>query len=70
MRITRVGQQCPDGVTCPAVFATDEDTMIVQGRRCPDEVLGMLRLGAGEFAVEIPAEVWREAAAQCSTKAT
>ena len=70
MRITRLGQLCPDGVTCPAIFATDEDTMIVQGRHCSNEVLGMLQLGADEYAVEIPAQVLREAVAQCSTRPT
>jgi hypothetical protein len=70
MKLTILGGLCPDGVTCPAIFATDEGTMIVQGRRCSTETLGPLRLGADEYAVEIPAEVLREAVARCSTNPT
>jgi hypothetical protein len=57
--------ECPDGNTCPTVFATDEGTVIVQGRRATGETLGMLRLANDEFAVEIPMELLREAAGRC-----
>ena len=65
MKLTRLGPDCPDGNTCPAVFTTDMDTVIVQGRRVSQGTLGMLRLGADEDAVEIPLALLREVAGQC-----
>jgi hypothetical protein len=65
VKLTQLGGECPDGNTCPAVFATDEGTMIVQGRRVTGETLGMLRLGDDEYAVEVPVELLREVAGQC-----
>jgi hypothetical protein len=65
VRLTRLGGACPDGNTCPAMFATDEETVIVQGRRVAEETLGMLRLGEDEYAVEVPMELLRKVAAQC-----
>lgn len=65
MRLTRLGDQCPDGNTCPAVFATDEGTVVVQGRILADDTLGMLHLGHDESAVEIPIDLLREVAQRC-----
>lgn len=65
MKLTQLGSECPDGNTCPAVFTTDEGTVIVQGRRVTPSTLGMLTLGADESAVEIPIALLREVAGQC-----
>ncbi|OLB77923.1 MAG: hypothetical protein AUI14_14775 [Actinobacteria bacterium 13_2_20CM_2_71_6] len=61
MRLTRLAGDCPDGNTCPAVFATGEGTVIVQGKRLDDGAMAMLRLGENEYAVEIPIDLLREA---------
>jgi hypothetical protein len=65
MKLTQLGPECPDGNTCPAVFTTDEGTVVVQGRRVSQSTLSMLTLGAEEDAVEIPLALLREVAGQC-----
>jgi hypothetical protein len=65
MELTRLTGECPDGVTCPAVFATGDGTLVVQGRTVTADTLRMLRLGADEYAVEIPVHLIREAAQRC-----
>jgi hypothetical protein len=57
VKLTQLSGRCPDGATCPALFATDQGTVIVQGRRVAQDTLGMLRLGENEYAVEVPAEL-------------
>lgn len=57
--------KCPDGVTCPAVYRTDRGTVVIQGTHLADPaVRGELRFGADEDAVEIPIELFRQAAAR------
>jgi uncharacterized protein (DUF779 family) len=46
---------CVDG-TCPTIYATDRDTVVVQGRLVDDTDV---TLGDGEALVEIPAELLR-----------
>lgn len=54
MRVTKIGGGCEDS-TCPTVYATDRDTLVVQGYVVEDaEALAGLNLPAGESAVEIP----------------
>jgi len=65
MELIRLGGDCPDGTTCPAVFATDAGTAIVQGRHPDSATLAALRLGEDEYAVEIPVDLLREAAGRC-----
>ncbi|MFE4977774.1 hypothetical protein ACFRAR_37430 [Kitasatospora sp. NPDC056651] len=60
-RLTRLtgkfnGPNCDDD-DCPNVYATDRDTVVVQGDHFPT-----LKVGSGEFAVEIPQHVLKEAA--------
>jgi hypothetical protein len=58
MRLVRLAGTCSDGKTCPAVFATDRGSYVVQGWDVSDaEALASLRLPSGESAVEIPAEL-------------
>lgn len=54
MRVTRIGGGCED-TTCPTVYATDRDTLVVQGYVVQDaKALTALNLPAGENAVEVP----------------
>ena len=65
MRLTRIagpGNDCPDGVTCPTVFATDRGTLVVQGYVLTPENLAQMTLPDGESAVEIPVSLLMEAA--------
>jgi uncharacterized Ntn-hydrolase superfamily protein len=46
------------GGTCPAVYATDRGTFVVQGSVVTDpEALAAMELPAHETAVEVPAEL-------------
>jgi uncharacterized Ntn-hydrolase superfamily protein len=46
------------GGTCPAVYATDRGTFVVQGSVVTDpEALAAMKLPAHETAVEVPAEL-------------
>ena len=46
------------GGTCPAVYATDRGTFVVQGSVVTDpETLAAMKLPAHETAVEVPAEL-------------
>jgi hypothetical protein len=46
------------GGTCPAVYATDRGTFVVQGSVVTDpDALAVMDLPAHETAVEIPAEL-------------
>lgn len=62
MSFTPLTETCPDGVTCPRVRDTGRGTVIVQGNMLAKGDLAQITLGAGETAVEIPAEVLLEAA--------
>lgn len=54
-KLKKLGRDCPDGRTCPAVYSVEgEDAYIVQGWQLDTEVLEELRLPAGESAVKIP----------------
>ena len=56
MRLTQVGG-CDDG-TCPAVFATDHGTLVVQGSIVTDaEALASVNLPAHETLVEVHADL-------------
>jgi hypothetical protein len=47
---------CFDG-TCPTIYATDRDTVVVQGKQVSDSEVA---LGDGEVLVEIPAELLKQ----------
>jgi hypothetical protein len=56
MRLRQVGG-CDDG-TCPAVFATDRGTYVVQGSIVTDaDALASVTVPAHETLVEVPAEL-------------
>lgn len=62
MKLARRSGDCPDGINCPAVYATDRDTLVVQGYKITDlGVLDQLALPDGETAVEIPRSLLQEA---------
>jgi hypothetical protein len=48
---------CFDG-TCPTIYATDHETVVVQGQLIHDTDVA---LGEGEVLVEIPAGLLKEA---------
>lgn len=53
MRLQKIGG-CDDG-TCPAIYATDRGTVVVQGSRVTDpDALATMNLPAHETAVEVP----------------
>ncbi|MFD0885241.1 hypothetical protein ACFQ08_11865 [Streptosporangium algeriense] len=58
MRLRFLGTNSEQG-TCPAIYATDRDTFVVQGRIVDDpKALGdVVNLGADETLVEIPREL-------------
>jgi hypothetical protein len=57
MKLVPLTRQCFNG-DCPAVYATDHGTMVIQGKwLTPSPV----ELGEGEAAIEIPAEVFDQA---------
>ncbi|PSK96327.1 hypothetical protein CLV63_112212 [Murinocardiopsis flavida] len=62
MRLTRIAGECPDGVTCPTVFATDRASIVVQGYELAADELAKITLPSGETAVEIPVSLLKEAA--------
>jgi hypothetical protein len=56
MRLHKIGG-CDDG-TCPALYATDRGTYVVQGSIVTDpDALATLNLPAHETAVEVPADL-------------
>ena len=62
MKLTRVAGNCPDGVTCPTVYASDRGTIIVQGCTLSSDDLSEITIPEGEGAVEIPLSLLKEAA--------
>jgi hypothetical protein len=46
------------GGTCPTIYATDRDTVVVQGQQVNDSDV---TLGPGEVLVEIPADLLKQA---------
>jgi hypothetical protein len=55
MRLKMLRGTCANGRTCPTIYETDRDTIIIQGYRVLDaEALADLQLPEGEAAVEIP----------------
>jgi hypothetical protein len=61
MRLTRLTLPC-NSAACPQVYATDRDTVVVQGTLLPAHGLAV-DLGPGEALVEIPLDVFLAAAA-------
>lgn len=59
MKLTKIAGNCTDKVTCPTVYATDRDTIVVQGYRVTDnEALSQMGMPVNEGAVEIPRTLW------------
>jgi hypothetical protein len=55
MKLTVLRSECPNNRICPTVYATDRETLIVQGYKILDaEERAALGLPPGEDAVEIP----------------
>ncbi len=70
MRIWKLRGSCPDGNTCPTVYATERGTRLVQGWKVTDPaVLSQLGVPPGEEVVEVPAELLGEEGEEpgCST---
>jgi hypothetical protein len=62
MRLERIAGDCPDGRTCPTVYKTDRETIVVQGYALPAHELAQITLPDGEAAVEIPITLLEAAA--------
>jgi hypothetical protein len=62
MRLSRIAGACPDGRTCPTVYETDRETVVVQGYELAAQELTQIALPDGEAAVEIPIALLEEAA--------
>jgi hypothetical protein len=62
MRLERIAGDCPDGRTCPTVYATDRDTVVVQGYAIPAHELTEIVVPEGEAVVEIPIALLEAAA--------
>jgi hypothetical protein len=62
MRLERIAGDCPDGRTCPTVYKTDRETIVVQGYAVPARELTQIALPDGEAAVEIPITLLEAAA--------
>lgn len=57
MKFTRISGDCEED-NCPAVYATDRGTLLVQGYVIDDPAtLHKLGLPPGESAVEVPADL-------------
>lgn len=55
MRLTRLRSTCPDTESCPTLYGTDRNTVVVQGAEIAHpEALGARLLAVGEAAVEVP----------------
>ncbi|MBL7496276.1 hypothetical protein I6A84_05380 [Frankia sp. CNm7] len=61
MRLTPLTAICGTA-SCPQVYVTDRDTIVVQGALLDAEALGV-PTATGEVLVEIPGELFRSAAA-------
>jgi len=59
MKLTFIRKDANSGNgNCPALYATDRGTYVVQGKRLPADAAGQLRdLADDEYAVEVPANV-------------
>lgn len=62
MHLTRIAGTCSDRRTCPTVFTTDRDTVVVQGYEMSPIERQNLNLPTGESAVEIPYALLKEVA--------
>ena len=62
MLVKRIrGPVCSDGKTCPALYRTDRDTVVIRGWLVTEPtLLGELGLAAGVEAVEVPAPLLAE----------
>lgn len=66
LRLTRVrtDPKCPDGRTCPAGYASNQPRVFIVGKLVTDPVaLAQMGIGDDEIAVEVPASVLPEVAA-------
>jgi hypothetical protein len=60
LRLTRVrpDAQCPNGLTCPAVYRSNRGTAFIIGTQVTDPAaLGQAPLGPGEVLIEVPGEL-------------
>lgn len=60
MRLTYLGKTGTSDVeNCPALYATDRGTFVVQGKRVtdPEAIADLRNLADDEFYVEVPADV-------------
>ena len=62
MKLERLGSRQCAGDICPAVYRTDQNTVVVCGQPVTTEAGHAPTLGAGEVAVEIPEALLLEAA--------
>ena len=63
MRLTMIRASCAPAGTCPTVYQTERDSVVIQGYAVAGEEAG-IDLPEGELLVEIPADLLNEAADQ------
>ena len=58
MKLELMGTEtnCADR-TCPAIYRTDRNSFVMQGKFLSDDVISQLKLADDETAVEVPADV-------------
>ena len=61
MIVRKLTDDCKGG-DCPAVYATDRGTLVIQGYVLDPAAVRQLTLPSGESAVEVPAELLLAAA--------
>jgi hypothetical protein len=63
LKLTRVRGDCPDGLTCPAVYTSNRGTVFVVGKRVTDpDALAQAAIGEDEVLSELPPELLPEVA--------
>jgi hypothetical protein len=62
MKITLLRSECANTRTCPNINATDQGTLVVQGRAVSGNAHADLPLGSGEAVVEVPLALLAELA--------
>jgi len=60
MQLTRLAGECSDGRTCATKYATDRDTIVIQGNKLTAEDLAEMGLPDGETAVEMSTDAARK----------
>jgi len=63
MKLTRIAADCKNGSNCPAGYATDRGTVVVQGYALAvNDLPADVMIPAGELVVEVPVSLIEEMA--------